>query len=305
MVGSALPQLDGQLRAVAERADGRRAVMEAGAFGGANILAFLDEFVEEIEQWGDTGAFLPILAGGRVAGSKVVVRIIEAPRGQVLTTRRGRQGLTVHRAVNAALSLATAVAAAHARGLVHGSLVSGRVHLLANGVEVEPGGLAGGLAAAGGGVPPRRSDDVRAIAELLIEMLTGEPDAGVPEGLPDGLGGMVREALSPDPSRRPTAAEMVGVLRQVSSQLTPMSASEASTPATVNRTVSPRLGVVDVTLLPAAPPAPEVRSLAPAADREIAAPLIAPAERARRRWEVAAGLVVLVLSALVAWWMLA
>ncbi len=305
-VGSTLPQLgDGLLRAVAERADGRRAVLEAGLYQGADMTRWLDDFVEDIELWGDTRAFLPVLAAGRVDGSKVVVRIVASPRGRVLSgllqSSPGHRPLSLNNAVIAASSLAQAMATAHARGLVHGSLHAGRVHLIANGVEVEPGGFDLALRQARGDVVARRPDDVKAIGELLLVLLGSSPQGGVPPGLPETLQVVLRECLSHDPLARPDAPDLVAALREIGDDLTPTMTSERATPVTANRTVAPRLGVVDVTLPPAAPPALEVRSLVPTAREVAPKPYVSPVERRQRALEYAMGLVVLMMTLLVAW----
>ncbi len=305
-VGSTLPRLDdGLLRTVAERADGRRAVLEAGLYGGANLGRWLDDFVEDIELWGDTRAFLPVLAAGRVEGSQVVVRIVAAPRGRVLTSlSRPSSGRppSLEVAVHAAASLSQAIATAHARGLVHGSLHPGRVHLLANGVEVEPGGLELALRHSRGDVVPSRASDVKAVAELLLVMLGAPVSAGVPPSLPEAMRVVLRACLAPDPGERPDAPDLVAALRQVSEGLTPGAVSDRSTPVTANRTVAPRLGVVDVTLPPAAPPVPDVRSLVPAVSREsMPRPHLAKVEKRRRYLEYGLGIVVLLVVAFVAW----
>jgi hypothetical protein len=308
-VGSTLPRLDETLlRAVAERADGRRAVLEAGLFQGERLVHWLDEFVEDIELWADTRAFLPVLAAGRVEGSQVVVRIVAAPRGRVLTSlakpASGRPP-SMEVAVHAAASLGQAIATAHARGLVHGALHPGRVHLLANGVEIEPGGFELALRQARGDGVPSRADDVKAVAELLLVML-GAPSGALPPSLPEPLRVVLSACLDTDPFERPDAPDLVAALRQVAEGLTPGAVSDRSTPVTVNRTVAPRLGVVDVTLPPAPPPAPEVRSLVPVGSREsVPRPHLAKVEKRRRTVEYAIGIVVLLIVVYVGWSFLA
>jgi len=308
-VGSTLPALDdGLLRAVAERADGRRAVLEAGLFRGDSMRRWLDDFVEEIELWGDTRAYLPVLAGGRLDGSQVVVRIVSAPRGRVLTSMKAgsARGPSLEVAVRSAASLAQAIATAHARGLVHGSLHPGRVHLLANGVEVEPGGFDLALRQARGDVVPSRADDVKAVAELLLVMLGATDGVGIPASLPEPMQVVLSACLDPDPSERPDAPDLVAALRQVGEGLTPGSVSERATPVTANRTVAPRLGVVDVTLPPAAPPAPDnVKSLVPAGPRAAQPTPLGKAEKRRRTVEYVVGVAVLLGVLYVAWWFLA
>jgi hypothetical protein len=295
VVGSVLPSVDGLWRGRAERANGRLGILEAGVFEGRSIHAWLDAFVEDIEQWGDTGAYLPVLAGGRVGDTKVVVRIVQPAKGQPIASFAGRT-LQLDRVVVAAESMASAIAAAHARGLVHGALTADRVYLLPNGVEIEPGGLRAALDADLGRSPPSRSDDVKAVAELMCELLPKS-------GLPDSLEALLHHAMNPSASARPTAAELVGLLRQVAMQLSPMGAGEAGTPSTANRTVAPRLGVVDVTLPPAPPPAPELRSMVPVQERATMPTL--QKEKVTRTMEIVVSVSVLVFSLFVLWWMLA
>jgi serine/threonine protein kinase len=124
-----------------------------------------------------------------------------------------------------ALTLARALAAGHASGVVHGALSARRVRV--EGSEVRLWGFGTGpdplVPDPGGGPAPTAASDVHAWGSLVYELLTGAPPfpgtareraaraatgahqplALVCPELPDELAALLYAALSPDPRNRP------------------------------------------------------------------------------------------------------
>jgi len=171
---------------------------------------------------------------GRWAGGPYLV--FELLEGQTLEDRLQRGRVSVREAVFVGLEVASALAAAHASGVVHRDLKPANVFLTADGrVKLLDFGFArvvGGAVTPAGGTPPFmapelwRGDegdarsDVFAAGVLLFELLTGELpypvtrgrpavlDAGPApaprgRGIPKRLARGVQRAIARDPADRP------------------------------------------------------------------------------------------------------
>jgi len=284
---------DGPVQRLSARGpQGQRALLEVIAYRGREPLdAWMTDFIEEIETWGDAagGPLLRVVAAGRLQDTNLVLRVIEAAPG--VSFDRLRLPLSAGRAVRIAAQIARALAAAHARGLVHGQVDGIRVHVRNGQATLEPGGVRQLLQAAGADAPvprgpevapeallgqPDRPADVYALGALTCRLLSGHPPARGPEGgqLP-GVAGeaapelveLVRRCLSHSPHDRPRADEVVAELQALEAALPLASQSDEPTPPSLQRTVEPRMGPVDVMSPPAPPPAPELRSVVPASER--------------------------------------
>ncbi|HEY6508046.1 MAG TPA: serine/threonine-protein kinase [Vicinamibacterales bacterium] len=164
-------------------------------------------------------------------------------KGQSLRQEMAGRHLNVHRAVEAAVQIADAIATAHAAGFVHGGLSPDSVSMTARGhAKVPAFELAAhtGFAASDGklhdydspeemqGHPPDDRSDVYSVGAILYEMLTGrrpnakgsaaasESNRHVPKELDD----LVLRAVAPNPDARPQSmALFAGSLRAVVAQL--------------------------------------------------------------------------------------
>jgi len=253
---------------------------------------WLQQFIDDVETWGDAAgpSLLRVMAAGRGPRADVAVRVLEAPRGVPMEGMA--LPLPTWRAIRVADDVAKALSAAHARGLVHGELSPQCIYVDGSSASIEPGGLREALRAARATqVPPNngpevapearqgtaaRSSDIYALGAVMCRLTTGLPPV-------DGAGGHAAPAsevpldpelrhlmvacLQGDPMRRPPAAEVVAQLHDLASRFPTVDGSEQSTPATVGRTVEPRMGLVDVVVPPAAPPAGDMRSVTPLDER--------------------------------------
>jgi len=297
-VGSLLGEWGPVQRCSAKGPLGQRALLEVIAYTGQQPLeSWMTDFIEEVETWGDAsgGPLLRILAAGRMRDQNLVVRVLEAPPGVSV----GRMSVPVSAGHVARIGgqVARALASAHARGLVHGELDGQRVHVRGNDITLEPGGLlqllhASGVAGArarGPHLAPEallgqggRPADVYSLGAMMCRLLSGEWPTRGPAGgqVPGVFGGeaaaelvaLVHDCLSDDPHARPLVAEVVRRIQIIEAQLPVHSLSEEATPPSLQRTVEPRVGPVDLVSPPAPPPAPELRSVVPAADRSSAPP---------------------------------
>ncbi|XVQ14657.1 protein kinase [Spirillospora sp. CA-255316] len=154
--------------------------------------------------------------------------------GETLAERIARGPLHVQEALECCAQVASALAAAHAAGVVHGDLRAEKVFLTLDGVRIvglgmdAPGGNGrdGGAAREAG-----QAADVLALGELLGACLPEAtakdsaecPPDGSTEGPPDGsasvtsetpeeVGRLVSLCRSADPARRPTAARAAEIL---------------------------------------------------------------------------------------------
>ncbi|KUG60925.1 hypothetical protein AVL61_09900 [Kocuria rosea subsp. polaris] len=114
---------------------------------------------------------------------------------------------------------ATGLAALHALGRCHGELSARQVLLLRTTAATDGAGLRAAVRAGTGGGSP--AEDVRALGAVGWAALTGRaparqarhvPLALLCPGAPAGLVRAVEAALQSDPSARPTAAELAGLL---------------------------------------------------------------------------------------------
>ncbi|MFC0007220.1 protein kinase [Micromonospora siamensis] len=212
-------------------------------------------------------------------GLTVPYVVMELVDGGPLSQRLASGGpLPWREAVTIGAEVASALATAHARGVVHRDVTPGNVMLTSTGVKVVDFGISalvgesekgpdGNLLGTPAYLAPERLDngqvspatDVYAVGLLLYRMLTGrlpwqastttemlrahmynEPDPMPPvAGLPDEIAGMVRRCLAKRPADRPTTAEVARTLADAAGLLAPVP-------------VSPAPGVTDPALLASA-----------------------------------------------------
>jgi hypothetical protein len=299
----ALRQARGPLqRCVGRNPRGADAPLDLIHYAGATE-GWLQRFIDDVEQWGDAAGppLLRVMAAGLGPRSDVAVRVLEPPRGVPLDALP--VPMSVGMAVQLAGDVARALASAHARGLVHGELEASRIYVRDERAAIEPGGLRQALLASGAAAPDpsgpevapevqqgrvQRGSDIYALGAILCRLLTGQPPVATAGG---GMGAPAHVPLDPDvshllvaclqldPARRPPAAEVVAQLVDLQQRFPadgPRPLDPVATPATVSRTVEPRLGMVDEVVTPAAPPAGDVRSVTPIDVRQSRPPTPAP-----------------------------
>ncbi|MEU4479644.1 serine/threonine-protein kinase [Micromonospora sp. NPDC023966] len=187
-------------------------------------------------------------------GLTVPYVVMELVDGGPLSSRLGRGGqLPWREAVTIGAEVASALAAAHARGVVHRDVTPGNVMLTSTGVKVVDFGISalvgesekgpdGALLGTPAYLAPERLDngqvspatDVYAVGLLLYRMLTGrlpwqastttqmlrahmynDPDPMPPVvGLPDEVAELVRRCLAKRPEDRPATAEVARTLAE-------------------------------------------------------------------------------------------
>ncbi|MBX7265125.1 protein kinase [Micromonospora sp. Llam7] len=215
-------------------------------------------------------------------GLTVPYVVMELIDGGPLTARLARDGhLPWREAVTVAAEVASALATAHARGVVHRDVTPGNVMLTPTGVKMVDFGISAlvgesekGLDGALLGTPaylaPERLDngqvspatDVYAVGLLLYRMLTGrlpwqadtttqmlrahmyrepEPMPPVP-GLPTGVVELVRRCLAKRPTDRPATAELARTLAVAAGKVPVPSAAAVAEPMA--------LAGADTTILP-------------------------------------------------------
>ena len=200
-------------------------------------------------------------------GGHVPYLVMELVRGQDLAARLQLGPIAWPQAATIAGQVASGLAAAHRLGVVHRDIKPGNVMLTTAGVKILDFGIAAlafGPDADGGrliGTPtytapermrpgaPAPAGDVYSLGVLLYEMLTGRPPWSFPDwqqaiathragtgippiqtpGVPPRLIALTMACLSPDPGRRPTAAEVAATASDLRSDATaPMPAAPAA-----------------------------------------------------------------------------
>ncbi|PWR09738.1 serine/threonine protein kinase [Micromonospora acroterricola] len=206
----------------------------------------------------------------RQVGLTVPYVVMELVDGGSLANRLGRDGrLPWREAVTIGAEVSSALATAHARGVVHRDVTPGNVMLTSTGVKVVDFGISalvgesekgpdGALLGTPAYLAPERLDngqvspatDVYAVGLLLYRMLTGrlpwqastttqmlrahmyndpEPMPEVP-GLPDGVSDLVRRCLAKQPVDRPATAELARTLADAAGMLAAVPVSPAGGP---------------------------------------------------------------------------
>ncbi|MGK5444597.1 serine/threonine-protein kinase [Micromonospora sp. URMC 105] len=200
-------------------------------------------------------------------GLTVPYVVMELVDGAPLTARLGRDGkLAWREAVTIAAEVTSALATAHARGVVHRDVTPGNVMLTSTGVKVVDFGISalvgesekgpdGTLLGTPAYLAPERLDngqvspatDVYAVGLLLYRMLTGrlpwqastttemlrahmyndpEPMPEVP-GLPDEVAELAHRCLAKRPEDRPTTAELARTLAEAAGMIPAVPVSPA------------------------------------------------------------------------------
>ncbi|MEV4658111.1 serine/threonine-protein kinase [Micromonospora sp. NPDC049301] len=204
------------------------------------------------------------------AGLTVPYVVMELVDGGSLAARLAREGqLPWREAVTIGAEVSSALATAHARGVVHRDVTPGNVMLTSTGVKVVDFGISalvgesekgpdGTLLGTPAYLAPERLDngqvspatDVYAVGLLLYRMLTGrlpwqastttqmlrahmynDPDP-MPEvrGLPDEVTDLVRRCLAKQPGQRPATAELARTLADAAGMLAAVPVSPAGGP---------------------------------------------------------------------------
>ncbi|MEU1749989.1 protein kinase domain-containing protein [Micromonospora arida] len=218
-------------------------------------------------------------------GLTVPYVVMELVDGASLASRLGRETqLPWREAVTIGAEVSSALATAHARGVVHRDVTPGNVMLTSTGVKVVDFGISalvgesekgpdGALLGTPAYLAPERLDngqvspatDVYAVGLLLYRMLTGrlpwlastttqmlrahmyndpEPMPTVP-GLPDGVADLVGRCLAKRPADRPATAELTRTLAEAAGMLAAVPVSPAAGPLD-----AAMLGSARTTILP-------------------------------------------------------
>ncbi|GIJ75827.1 serine/threonine protein kinase [Micromonospora phaseoli] len=211
-------------------------------------------------------------------GLTVPYVVMELIDGGPLTARLARDGqLPWREAVAVAADIASALATAHARGVVHRDVTPGNVMLTPTGVKVVDFGISalvgesekgpdGTLLGTPAYLAPERLDngqvspatDVYAVGLLLYRMLTGrlpwqadtttqmlrahmyrepEPMPPMPE-LPAGIADLVHRCLAKRPADRPATAELARTLAEAAGKVPAASTANAAAAADPNSLAS-------------------------------------------------------------------
>ncbi|MFF5053620.1 serine/threonine-protein kinase [Micromonospora sp. NPDC000663] len=201
-------------------------------------------------------------------GLTVPYVVMELVDGMSLANRLGREvKLPWREAVTVGAEVSSALATAHARGVVHRDVTPGNVMLTSTGVKVVDFGISalvgesekgpdGALLGTPAYLAPERLDngqvspatDVYAVGLLLYRMLTGrlpwqastttqmlrahmyndpDPMPQVP-GLPDAVSDLVRRCLAKKPADRPATAELARTLAEAAGMLSAVPVSPAA-----------------------------------------------------------------------------
>lgn len=201
--------------------------------------------------------------------------------------------------------IATALAAAHGQGLVHGALTPERVRLTPDGhacVEdfclprpaPNPPWAAPEVMA---GAPPTAAADMYALGAMLYALLSGQaPRPGsvtLPPGIPGSLSGLTARLLAETPAQRPTAAWTADALRRTVEDAARTTGMVAAAPPP-----SPADSRGESAAAPTHPTPPATPTVRPPPLLPATAP--APASSGRRGWLVALVVAGLLLAALAA-----
>ncbi|MGS2613322.1 serine/threonine-protein kinase [Micromonospora sp. LZ34] len=204
-------------------------------------------------------------------GLTVPYVVMELVDGESLSGRLRRGGqLPWREAVTVGAEVASALATAHARGVVHRDVTPGNVMLTSTGVKVVDFGISalvgesekgpdGALLGTPAYLAPERMDngqvspatDVYAVGLLLYRMLTGrlpwqastttemlrahmynDPEPMPPvSGLADEVADLVRRCLAKRPEERPATAEVARTLAEAAGMIPAVPVSPAAAPA--------------------------------------------------------------------------
>ncbi|MGB2571640.1 protein kinase domain-containing protein [Micromonospora citrea] len=200
-------------------------------------------------------------------GTTVTYLVLQMVTGESLLDVLAAGPIGWHRAAGIAARLARVLAAVHAQGVVHRDVTPDNVMVDDDDVKL----LDFGIAARIGerpvrswtfGTPPylapeRLADaaadpaaDIYSLGALLVEMLTGQPPDGpvrLPADVPAELAQLCRRCLDPEPTRRPSAAE-------VAADLTALTGASLSTPPPSERILR-ATAAIDVAVTAAPEPA--------------------------------------------------
>lgn len=230
--------------------------------------------------------------------------VMELVEGQSLADRLAAGPLPWRSATRVAAQVVSALAAAHAQGLVHRDVTPGNVMLSRTGVKVVDFGIAAAVGQHDGkvlgtpaylapeqlaGGPALPATDVYALGLLLYHMVTGQvpsvtgqvPSRISLSRLPSELATVIRACLAQDPAARPASAVLARQLAELAGDY-------------------PTLAPSDYPTLAPSPAAPPPRVRVGSGTRVMVRPAPAPPvwlPRPPRRWPWAfSGLVVLVLT---------
>jgi len=231
------------------RAGARREAQAAARLTHPHITAVHD--YAEVET--DDGQVVPYL-------------VMELLRGETLADRLARGPIPWPQAASIGGQVASALAAAHAQGVVHQDIKPANIMLTPSGVKVLDFGIAamtghrentGWIIGTPAYAPPERlrqappdpSADVFGLGAILCEMATGEQpfpihsweeaaryrhgQPALPPSVREPALSAIRAALDPSPTRRPSAAALARALEQAPSPTLIASAGTVSGAASV------------------------------------------------------------------------
>ncbi len=208
----------------------------------------------------------------------VVMELID---GESVAQLLSRGPLPWRSALDIAAQVADALAAAHARGLVHRDVTPGNVMVTSSGVKVVDFGISAVEGELEGthllgtpaylsperlaGAPAQPATDIYCLGVLTCQLLTGHPpvDGRLPTavaGLPAEVPALLAACLAMEPAQRPDAATLAGRLRAA---LGRASAHVAAPPGSATRRLpnpAPRSGTrvlagpPPLLVIPAGPP---------------------------------------------------
>lgn len=182
--------------------------------------------------------------------------VVELVEGNSLASLLARQSLAWEGAVACGAQVASALAAAHARGLVHRDVKPGNIMLTRAGVKLIDFGIsaiegereadpAGGLRGTPAYVAPERllnvavspAADVYSLGVVLFRAIAGDlpsqPGAELPAVLPVDVAEACLRCISTNPDDRPTAAELAEVLGAAAPAHSAAALADVTTPRVV------------------------------------------------------------------------